>query len=68
MVFFHVLYVGTLVVFMGAIRHIEFKFDELKDLWRGIVVSATSIGTLSSRFYKVYILLCKVLDLIYGHC
>ncbi|KAJ0038872.1 hypothetical protein Pint_23618 [Pistacia integerrima] len=51
-VFLHALYVATLVVFLGAIRHIEFRFDELKDLWRGIVVSATSLGTLSSMFYK----------------
>ncbi|XP_031270045.1 regulator of G-protein signaling 1 isoform X1 [Pistacia vera] len=43
-VFLHALYVATLVVFLGAIRHIEFRFDELKDLWRGIVVSATSLG------------------------
>ncbi|KAJ4710941.1 regulator of G-protein signaling 1 [Melia azedarach] len=40
----HTMYVATLVGFMGAIRHIEFRFDELKDLWQGIVVSATSIG------------------------
>ncbi|KAH9708474.1 Regulator of G-protein signaling 1 [Citrus sinensis] len=36
-----------------SIRHIEFRFDELRDLWQGIIVSASSIGTLSSRFYTV---------------
>ncbi|KAL5760025.1 hypothetical protein ACOSP7_018522 [Xanthoceras sorbifolium] len=40
----HALYVAILVGFLGAIRHIEFRFDELKDLLRGIVVSASSIG------------------------
>lgn len=48
----HALYVAALVGFTGAIRHVEFRFDELKDLWRGILVSASSVGTLSSRFYK----------------
>lgn len=41
---FHTLYVATLVAFTGAIRHIEFRFNELRDLWRGIVLSASSIG------------------------
>ncbi|XP_020968724.1 regulator of G-protein signaling 1 isoform X2 [Arachis ipaensis] len=27
----------------GAVRHVEFRFDELRDLWRGIFVSAMSI-------------------------
>ncbi|KAH9772846.1 Regulator of G-protein signaling 1 [Citrus sinensis] len=49
----HVVYVASLVGFMAAIRHIEFRFDELRDLWQGIIVSASSIGTLSSRFYTV---------------
>lgn len=40
----HALYVVTLVAFTGAIRHIEFRFHELKDLWRGIIVSTSSIG------------------------
>ncbi|XP_030496923.2 regulator of G-protein signaling 1 [Cannabis sativa] len=40
----HALYVIVLVGFTGAIRHIEFRFDELKDLWNGILVSASSIG------------------------
>ncbi|KAK9191745.1 hypothetical protein WN943_020360 [Citrus x changshan-huyou] len=38
------LYVASLVGFMAAIRHIEFRFDELRDLWQGIIVSASSIG------------------------
>ncbi|KAK2636656.1 hypothetical protein Ddye_031448 [Dipteronia dyeriana] len=40
----HVLYVATLAGFSGAIRHIEFRFDELKDLLKGIVISASSMG------------------------
>ncbi|KAL0004421.1 hypothetical protein SO802_011982 [Lithocarpus litseifolius] len=40
----HTLYVAALVGFTGAIRHIEFRFDELKDLWWGILFSASSIG------------------------
>lgn len=39
----HTLYVAALVGFTGAIRHIEFRFDEVRDLWRGIVISACSI-------------------------
>lgn len=42
--FLHTLYVASLVGFMAAIRHIEFRFDELRDLWQGIIVSASSIG------------------------
>ncbi|PIN26393.1 hypothetical protein CDL12_00852 [Handroanthus impetiginosus] len=40
----HALYIAALVGFTGAIRHIEFRFHELKDLWRGILVSTCSIG------------------------
>ncbi|XP_024023940.1 regulator of G-protein signaling 1 [Morus notabilis] len=40
----HTLYVIALVGFTGAVRHIEFRFDELRDLWHGILVSASSIG------------------------
>lgn len=40
----HTLYVTALVGFTRAIRHIEFRFDELKDLWWGILFSASSIG------------------------
>ncbi|KAM7269037.1 hypothetical protein ACFE04_024534 [Oxalis oulophora] len=35
---------STLVGFTAAIRHIEFRFDELKELWRGILVSGSAIG------------------------
>ncbi|XP_009778760.1 regulator of G-protein signaling 1 [Nicotiana tabacum] len=40
----HALYVVALIAFTGAVRHVEFRFHELKDLWRGILVSAASIG------------------------
>ncbi|KAG6396455.1 hypothetical protein SASPL_142605 [Salvia splendens] len=40
----HALYIAALVGFTGAIQHIEFRFHELKDLWRGILVSACCIG------------------------
>ncbi|CAN0929305.1 Regulator of G-protein signaling 1 [Linum grandiflorum] len=40
----HTLYVVGLVGCTRAIGHIEFKFDELKDLWQGIFVSSSSIG------------------------
>lgn len=40
----HALYTAALIGFTGAIRHIEFKFHELKDLWRGILVSSCCIG------------------------
>lgn len=43
----HSLYVGTLVGVTAAVHHIEFRFDELRDLWRGILVSALSIGIIS---------------------
>ncbi|KAL1289891.1 hypothetical protein HN51_058267 [Arachis hypogaea] len=39
----HSLYVATLLAVTGAVRHVEFRFDELRDLWRGIFVSAMSI-------------------------
>lgn len=47
----HAIYVATLIGFTGAIHHIEFRFQELKALWRGILVSTASIGI------SVYILL-----------
>uniref|UniRef100_A0A3N7FF97 Uncharacterized protein n=1 Tax=Populus trichocarpa TaxID=3694 RepID=A0A3N7FF97_POPTR len=40
----HTIYVAALVGFTWAIRHIEFRFNELKDLWQGILVSSLSIG------------------------
>ncbi|KZV14971.1 regulator of G-protein signaling 1-like [Dorcoceras hygrometricum] len=40
----HAIYVAVLVVFTAAVRHIEFRFHELKDLWRGILAAACSIG------------------------
>ncbi|KAI3696466.1 hypothetical protein L1987_79482 [Smallanthus sonchifolius] len=39
-----VLYIAVLVCITGAIHHIEFKFDELKDLWRAILVTMFSVG------------------------
>ncbi|BAB01074.1 unnamed protein product [Arabidopsis thaliana] len=39
----HALYVLALIAFTRAVRHVEFRFDELRDLWKGILVSATSI-------------------------
>ncbi|XP_010556357.1 PREDICTED: regulator of G-protein signaling 1 [Tarenaya hassleriana] len=47
---FHALYVLALVAFTRAIRHIEFRFDELRDLWQGILVSASSIGIWVSAY------------------
>ncbi|KAK1415793.1 hypothetical protein QVD17_31580 [Tagetes erecta] len=41
---FPVLYTAALVCITRAIHHIEFKFHELKDLWRGILVTVFSIG------------------------
>ncbi|XP_058753968.1 regulator of G-protein signaling 1-like isoform X1 [Vicia villosa] len=38
----HSLYVATLVGVTAAVHHIEFRFDELRDLWRGILVSSVS--------------------------
>ncbi|KAK7306204.1 hypothetical protein VNO77_44130 [Canavalia gladiata] len=39
----HSLYVATLVGVTAAVHHIEFRFDELRDLWRGILASTVSI-------------------------
>ncbi|XP_010502507.1 PREDICTED: regulator of G-protein signaling 1 [Camelina sativa] len=39
----HAFYVLALIAFTRAVRHVEFRFDELRDLWKGILVSATSI-------------------------
>lgn len=56
---FHALYVAALVGLTGAIRHIEFRFHELKDLWRGILMSTSSIGRYCgfplSFFYTVWV-------------
>ncbi|XP_024933877.3 regulator of G-protein signaling 1 [Ziziphus jujuba] len=46
----HTLYVATLVGFTAAIRHIEFRFDELRDLWRGILISASTIGVWTAAY------------------
>lgn len=48
----HSFYVASLVGFTRAIRHVEFRFDEVKDLWQGILVSASCIGTFFSQFYS----------------
>ncbi|KAL9332754.1 hypothetical protein ACSQ67_002364 [Phaseolus vulgaris] len=40
----HALYIAILVGVTTAVHHVEFRFDELKDLWRGILVSAVSIA------------------------
>ncbi|CAH9117358.1 unnamed protein product [Cuscuta europaea] len=40
----HALYVATVIGFTGAVRHIKFRFEELKALWRGILVSTASLG------------------------
>ncbi|KAH6821470.1 REGULATOR OF G-PROTEIN SIGNALING 1 [Perilla frutescens var. hirtella] len=40
----HALYIAALVGFTGAVQHIEFRFHELKDLWRGILVATCCIG------------------------
>lgn len=54
----HSVYIAILVGVTTAVHHIEFRFDELKDLWRGILVSAVSIGTPFSRFIKNSLFLC----------
>ncbi|XVE74882.1 hypothetical protein DITRI_Ditri12bG0054100 [Diplodiscus trichospermus] len=48
--FLHMLYVTVLVGFTRAIRHIEFRFDELRDLWQGILVSASLLGVWVSAY------------------
>ncbi|KAL8138169.1 hypothetical protein V2J09_004170 [Rumex salicifolius] len=40
----HSLYVAMLMGFTKAIQHVEFRFHELKDLWRGVLVSVLSVG------------------------
>ncbi|KAG2276318.1 hypothetical protein Bca4012_043459 [Brassica carinata] len=44
------LYVLALLAFTRAIRHVEFRFDELRDLWKGILVSATSVALWVTSF------------------
>ncbi|KAJ4877926.1 Regulator of G-protein signaling 1 [Raphanus sativus] len=46
----HALYVLALLALTRAIRHVEFRFDELKDLWKGILVSATSVALWVTSF------------------
>ncbi|CAA6659632.1 unnamed protein product [Spirodela intermedia] len=41
---FIMLYISALIWLAYAIRHIEFRFQELKDLLRGIIISATATG------------------------
>ncbi|MQM22044.1 hypothetical protein Taro_055092 [Colocasia esculenta] len=40
----HMLYVAVLFGVAHAVRHIEFRFHEFKDLLRGIIVSTIAIG------------------------
>ncbi|XP_059292657.1 regulator of G-protein signaling 1 [Lycium ferocissimum] len=40
----HAVYVVALITFTWAVHHVEFRFHELKDLWRGSLVSVASIG------------------------
>lgn len=40
----HSLYVVILVGFTRSVRHVDFRFQELKDLWRGVLVSTFSVG------------------------
>ncbi|KAL9246549.1 hypothetical protein vseg_020067 [Gypsophila vaccaria] len=40
----HSLYVVILVCLTRSIRHVDFRFHELKDLWRGVLVSSISVG------------------------
>ncbi|WMV28995.1 hypothetical protein MTR67_022380 [Solanum verrucosum] len=47
----HALYVVALIAFAGAVHHVEFRFHELNDLWRGILVSSASIGLFLSIFF-----------------
>ncbi|CAN1838541.1 Regulator of G-protein signaling 1 [Linum perenne] len=54
----HTVYVVALIGFTRAVGHIEFKFDELKDLWQGIFVSSSSIGTVSCF---ILISVCKTI-------
>ncbi|XP_010682380.2 regulator of G-protein signaling 1 isoform X1 [Beta vulgaris subsp. vulgaris] len=39
----HSLYVVIFVGFTWSIQHVNFRFDELKDLWRGVLVSTFSV-------------------------
>uniref|UniRef100_A0A2P2JVA7 Uncharacterized protein n=1 Tax=Rhizophora mucronata TaxID=61149 RepID=A0A2P2JVA7_RHIMU len=48
----HTFYVAVLIGFTWTIRHIEFRFDEVKDLLKGILVLTSSIGTFSLLLYK----------------
>lgn len=57
----HALYVAILVVVTAAVHHIEFRFDELRDLWRGILASAVSIGTFFLRHSIIFIFILKLL-------
>ncbi|XP_043687159.1 regulator of G-protein signaling 1-like isoform X2 [Telopea speciosissima] len=40
----HILYVTAMVGITRALQHIEFRFHEFKDLLKGIIVSAFSVG------------------------
>lgn len=39
----HSLYVVIFVALTRSIQHVNFRFDELKDLWRGVLVSIFSV-------------------------
>lgn len=40
----HGLYVAVLLGVTRSVRHVEFKFDEFKDLLQGIIVSSIAVG------------------------
>ncbi|GAB4840520.1 G-protein signaling regulator protein [Ancistrocladus abbreviatus] len=46
----HGFYVAILVGFTRAVWHVEFRFDELKDLWHGVLVSTASVGLWVAAF------------------
>ncbi|KNA20684.1 hypothetical protein SOVF_049790 isoform B [Spinacia oleracea] len=43
MMVLHSVYVVAFVGLTRSIQHVNFRFDELKDLWRGVVVSTLSV-------------------------
>lgn len=51
MMVLHSVYVVAFVGLTRSIQHVNFRFDELKDLWRGVVVSTLSVGMLLLLIY-----------------
>lgn len=66
----HGFYIAVLIGVTMAVRHIEFKFHEFKDLLRGIIVSSIAVGMPNALGLLIFYAQCicltsKIITLIF---